>query len=157
MKESKNWVKIAGGFLHIVIGGLMIFTGAQKILGLVPPEALAKYGLGEEVRLIGVGAVLSALFLLIPRTSSLGILLTSAFWGGTICIHMAHGEPYVFQSVALVLSWVGAYLRHPTTLGSFSGPHGNSGGGRVGSGRAATGPGVERWPGLLHYEHGAGI
>jgi hypothetical protein len=116
-----NWGKIAGLALHVLVGGLMIFTGSQKIFGLVPPEALAKYGLGEQVRLIGTGALLSALLLLISRTSSLGVLLTSSFWGGTICIHMAHGEPYVIQAVLLVLAWAGAYLRNPATLGSFSG------------------------------------
>jgi hypothetical protein len=118
MTARKNWGNIAGLFLHILIGGLLIFTGSQKILGLIPPEALGKYGLGEQMRLIGAGALLTALLLLIPRTSSLGILLTSSFWGGAICIHMAHGEPYVIQAVFLVLSWVGAYLRHPATLSS---------------------------------------
>ena len=121
MKERHNWMKIAGLFVHVLIGGLMIFTGSQKILGLVPPEALAKYGLGEQVRLVGAGAFLTALLLLMPRTSSLGILLTSAFWGGAICIHLAHGELYVLQAAFLVLSWVGAYLRNPATLSSVSG------------------------------------
>jgi hypothetical protein len=80
-----------------------------------------KFGLGEQMRLIGAGALLTALLLLIPRTSSLGVLSTSSFWGGAICIHMAHGEPYLFQAVLLVLSWVGAYLRNPGTFSSFSG------------------------------------
>jgi hypothetical protein len=122
VNERKNWGKIVGLVLHILIGGLMIFTGSQKILGSVPPDALVKYGLGEHVRLIGAGSLVTALLLLIPRTSSLGILLTSSFWGGTICIHMAHGEPYVFQAVMLVLTWAGACLRNPATLSSFSGP-----------------------------------
>jgi len=121
MAKRKNWGKIAGFILHILIGGLLIFTGSQKLFGSVPPEPLVKYGLGEQARLIGVGAVLTALVLLIPRTSSLGIWLTSAFWGGAICIHMAHGEPYLFQAAMLVLSWAGAYLRNPVPLGSFSG------------------------------------
>jgi hypothetical protein len=116
MNEGKNWSKAAGLVLHILIGGLLIVTGLQKILGSVPPEALVKYGLGDQARLIGVGALLTALFLLIPRTSALGILLASSFWGGAICIHMAHGEPYLFQAVMLVLSWAGAYLRNPATL-----------------------------------------
>ena len=78
-----------------------------------------RYGLGDQARLIGAGALLTALLLLVPRTSSLGILLASSFWGGAICIHMAHGEPYVLQAVLLVLSWAGACLRYPATLGSF--------------------------------------
>jgi hypothetical protein len=120
MKARNNWSKISGLVLHFLIGGLMVFTGAQKILGLVPIEALAKYGLGEQMRLIGAGALLSALLLVMTRTSTLGILLTSAFWGGAICIHMAHHEPYVFQAVMLVLSWVGAYLRNSAALSNVS-------------------------------------
>jgi hypothetical protein len=38
MKEGKNWGKIAGLVLHILIGGLMIFTGSQKILGRSRPK-----------------------------------------------------------------------------------------------------------------------
>ena len=121
MNERKNWGKIAGLVLHVLIGGLMIFAGSAKLLGLFPPEALAKHGLGDQIRLIGAGEVLTALLLLIPRTSSLGILLASSFWGGAICIHMAHGEPYVFQAVMLALTWVGAYLRNPATFSSFAG------------------------------------
>jgi hypothetical protein len=103
-----------------MIGGLLIFTGSRKILGSVPPEALVRYGLGEQARLIGAGALLTALLLLTPRTSSLGVLLTSAFWGGAICIHMAHGEPYVLPAALLVLSWAGASLRNPATLSGLS-------------------------------------
>jgi hypothetical protein len=123
MKARKNWSRIVGLGLHILIGGLLIFTGSQKILGAVPPEALVRYGLGEQVRLIGTGAILTALLLLIPRTSWLGILLVSSFWGGAICIHMTHGEPYLIHAVLLVLSWAGAYMRNSgrATLSNFSG------------------------------------
>jgi hypothetical protein len=121
MMKRYNWGQIAGLILHILVGGLMIFTGAQKILGFVPPEALAKYGLGAHVRLIGAGAMLAAVLLLISRTSSLGLLLTSSFWGGAICTHMAHGESYLLQTVLLILSWTGAYLRHADTFAGYSG------------------------------------
>ena len=122
MKARQNGSKIVGLLVHLLIGGLMIFTGLEKVLGWVPPEALAKYGLGEQVRLLGTGALVTGLLLLIPCTSSLGILLTSAFWGGAICLHMAHGEPYLFQAVLLVMTWAGAYLRNPARFSSFSGP-----------------------------------
>jgi hypothetical protein len=124
MNQRSNRAELAGLVVHTLIGGLMIFTGSEKVLGMVPPEALAKYGLGEQMKLIGAGALLTALLLLIPGTSSLGILLTSSFWGGAICIHMAHGEPYLFQAVLLVLSWAGAYLRNPATLSSIAAPRG---------------------------------
>jgi hypothetical protein len=112
--------QVAGLVLHILIGGLLIFTGSQKVLGSIPPETLVMFGLGEQSRLVGAGAILTALLLLIPRTLSLGILLASSFWGGAICIHMAHDDPYVFPVVLLILSWIGAFLREPATLSSFS-------------------------------------
>ena len=126
MKRGNCWARIAGLALHVLIAGLLIVTGSQKVLGSAPPEALVRYGLGDQARLIGAGALLTALLLLVPRTSSLGILLASSFWGGAICIHMAHGEPYVLQAVLLVLSWAGAYLRSPASLSSFSGSRGRT-------------------------------
>ena len=64
---------------------------------------------------------ITALLLLIPRTSSLGLLLGSAFWGGAICLHMSKGDAFVVQSVLLLLTWVGAYLRVPGTFASLAG------------------------------------
>jgi hypothetical protein len=116
----KNRARISGFILHLLISALMIFTGLRKILKSVPPETLVKFGLGEQARLIGAGAILSALLLLLPRTALLGLLLTSSFWGGAICIHMAHGDAYLFPAVMLVLSWAGAYLRNPEALAGFS-------------------------------------
>ena len=39
--------------------------------------------------------------------------------GGAIVTHMQHGEPYVSQSVMLVMIWVAGFLRHPQVLQSF--------------------------------------
>ena len=103
----------------------MLFAGSGKAFGFAPPDIqskLAAFGLGDRVQLIGWGEMLAAVLVLLPWTSPLGVLLTSGFWGGVICIHMAHGEPYLFQALMLVLSWAGAYLRNPATLSSFSGP-----------------------------------
>jgi hypothetical protein len=122
MTEPKRRGKAAGLVVHLLIGGLLTFTGSQKVFGSVPPAALVMYGLEEQARLIGAGAILTALLLVLPRTSALGTLWASALWGGAICIHMAHGEPYLVQAALLVLSWAGAYLRNPATLCSVSCP-----------------------------------
>jgi hypothetical protein len=120
MSQMNRRARIAGLILHVLVGGLMILTGSQKILGMVSPEALHKYGLAEQMRLIGAGAIVTGVLLLVPRTSSAGILFASAFWGGALCIHMAHAEPYGLQAVMLVVSWVGAYLRNPAMLSNVS-------------------------------------
>src|ERR1700740_1757547 len=122
MKTTRNW-KMAGGWgLHGLIAGMMIRAGPAKVFGLFPPEEAAKLGLSLPIQVIGAGELACAILLLIPRTSSLGVLLTSGFWGGAICLHMSKGEPFVLQSVFLLLSWVGAYLRVPGTFASFAVP-----------------------------------
>jgi hypothetical protein len=128
MNEPKKWASITGLVLHSVIAALMLIAGSMKVLGLVPAESLADLGvIGQRIGLIGMGEIITAILLVIPRTASLGILLASAFWGGTICFHMSRGESYLMQSALLLLTWVGAYLRIPAMFNSFwSSPAGSS-------------------------------
>jgi DoxX-like family len=120
MKATRNWKKIGGWVLHGLVAGIMILAGSAKVFGLFPPEEVAKLGLSLPIQVIGVGELVSAILLLIPRTSSLGLLLTSGFWGGAICLHMSKGELFVLQSALLLLTWLGAYLRIPGAFSSFS-------------------------------------
>ena len=120
MKSTRNWKMIGGWVLHGLIADMMILAGSAKVFGLFPPEQVEKMGLSLSIQVIGVGELASALLLLIPRTSSLGLLLTSAFWGGAICLHMSKGEPFVLQSALLLFTWVGGYLRVPGAFGSFA-------------------------------------
>jgi hypothetical protein len=76
-------------------------------------------GLSEEIYLIGAGELITAILLLIPRTSSLGVLLTSGFWGGVISTHMIQGDSYLLPAAMLVVTWIGGYLRNPGMLESF--------------------------------------
>ena len=120
MKTTRNWKTVGGWVLHGLVAGIMILAGSAKIMGFFPPEEVAKLGLSLPIQVIGVGELASAILLLIPRTSSLGLLLTSGFWGGAICLHMSKGEPFVLQSALLLFSWVGGYLRVPGAFGSFT-------------------------------------
>jgi hypothetical protein len=120
MKATRNWKKIGGWVLHGLVGGIMILAGSAKVFGLFPPEEVAKLGLSLPIQVIGVGELVSAILLLIPRTSSLGLLLASGFWGGAICLHMSKGELFVLQSALLLFTWVGGYLRVPGAFGSFT-------------------------------------
>src|ERR1700740_673443 len=120
MKTNRNWKTVGGWVLHGLIAAVMILAGSMKVLGLFPPEEVAKLGLSLPIQVIGAGALASAILLLIPRTSSLGLLLASGFWGGAICLHMSKGESFVFQSALLLFTWVGGYLRVPGAFGSFT-------------------------------------
>ncbi len=122
MKTTWNWMTITGLVLHGLIAGIMLLAGSAKVLGLFPPDAVAQLGLTGWITVIGAGELATAVFLLVPRTSSLGVLLASSFWGGAICLHMSKGEPFILQSVFLLMTWLGAYLRVPGVLASFSTP-----------------------------------
>ena len=120
MKTTRNWKMVGGWVLHGLIAGVMILAGSAKVLGFFPPEEVAKLGLSVPIQVIGAGELASSILLLIPRTSSLGLLLTSGFWGGAICLHLSTAEPCVMQSVFLLIVWVGGYLRVPGAFGSFT-------------------------------------
>jgi hypothetical protein len=70
--------------------------------------------------LIGGGELIAAILFIIPRTSSLGVLLLSSHMGGAIVVHMGQGEPYSFQAIILVLLWVANWLRNPEMFASFN-------------------------------------
>ena len=122
MSTPGKYGRIAGLVLHVLMGGLMIFSGAMKLAGMVPPEATQKLpaGIIGHLKLIGGGELVTAILLIVPFTSSLGVLLASGFWGGVICIHMAQGDDLIAPSVFLLLTWLGAYLRDPSVLSSFT-------------------------------------
>src|SRR5436853_7446000 len=86
MTSTRNWKTVGGWVLHGLIAGMMILAGSAKVLGFLPPEEVAKLGLSLPIQVIGIGELASAILLLIPRTSSLGLLLASAFWGGALCL-----------------------------------------------------------------------
>lgn len=116
--------RVAGRILHALIGGLMLFAGFGKVSGKAPAEiveGLAKMGLSSKIGLIGAGEIVAALLMLIPRTMPLGTLAVSGFWGGVICIHMAHAHPYAPWAAALAMTWVGAFLRDPRIFSSTLG------------------------------------
>jgi len=119
-ERAKKWIGIAGFCLHLVIGGVMLFAGSIKIVGLSPAILFDPHGISQTIRMIGLGEVGTAILLLIPRTSSLGILLTSAFWGGAICFHMVQDDiEFLIPTALLLVSWLGAYMRNPATFSSF--------------------------------------
>ncbi len=87
-------------------------AGGFKLFGTIPPEQAAEMGpLKDQIKLLGIGEVVTALLLVIRWTAPLGTLLMSGFWGGVICFHMAKGEPYLLPSLFLIVTWIGSYLR----------------------------------------------
>jgi hypothetical protein len=112
--------RVAAWVLTVLLTLLFVASAAAKLAQAQPVvENMGKWGLGDYVILIGVGELVSALLFLIPRTTSAGLLLLSAYMGGAIVTHMQHGEAFVGPEVILILIWVAGYLRHSEVLQSF--------------------------------------
>jgi hypothetical protein len=113
--------KITGWILTGLIGAMIVMAGTMKLIGgQEMAEGFAKYGLGGRQILIGTGELLSAILFIIPRTSSLGVLLLSGLMGGAIVTHMEHGEMFFVQSIILVAIWITGWLRNPEMFSSFT-------------------------------------
>ena len=112
--------RITAWVLSTLITLLFLISAVFKFLR--PPEVMEpvqKWNLTDELTMIGIGELVSALLFFIPKTHSLGVLLLSAYMGGAIVTHMQNDEPYITQAILLVVIWMTAYLRDPAVLQSF--------------------------------------
>ena len=85
MNATFTWTRIAGMVCHVLVAGLMLFACSGKAFGFAPPQVvtmLTEAGLGDQIRLIGFGGLISAILLLVPQTVPIGTLAVSAYWGG---------------------------------------------------------------------------
>jgi len=108
--------KIIGWSIAGLITALLLFSTMGKFTMLEMAENFTKWGLNDWRTIIAVGEIISALLFLYPKTNIFGTLLLSAHLGGAIVIHMSHGEPFIVQSIVLILIWVTAFVRNPELL-----------------------------------------
>ena len=112
-----NWIFVG------IMSALFIMSATMKLMAGADAEIaknFVKWGLDGKLMLIGMGELIAAILFLIPRTSSLGVLLLSAHLGDAITTHMEHGEMFIPQAIMLLLVWVANYLRNPEMLASFT-------------------------------------
>jgi hypothetical protein len=92
----------------------MVFGGT---FGLVKPAVampgFLHYGYPERLLLpICIVEIVCAVLYAIPRTSVLGAILLTGYFGGATATHVRVGDPVFFVPVFLgVLVWGGLYLR----------------------------------------------
>ncbi len=113
---------IAGNVLIYLLGVMLIGSAVAKVAripALVENFRMLGYDGSRLTSIAVLEAVCAALFML-PSTRSLGLLLVSAYLGGAMAVHMAHGQSEVaVPAILLGIIWLAAWLRHPQILGSF--------------------------------------
>lgn len=122
MNKARHYV---GFCLHALVASVILFSAVIKFLRF-NGHGDSPNGPDVSVLLLGLAELVNALLLLIPRTMSLGILLTSAGWGAVIALtatgtsgRVAPMHPLV-PTGFLLMTWIGGYLRDSRMLFSFS-------------------------------------
>jgi hypothetical protein len=106
-----------GYVLATLLSVLLLLPAALKIIGFpMFVELFAAHNIGEFLTIIGLGLAVSSILYAIPRTKMIGTLLLSAYFGGAIVFHMTADEPFIIQSVILVLVWLFTWLRDPNVF-----------------------------------------
>jgi hypothetical protein len=117
---------ITGWVLLCLVAAALVAAGSVGLIRKPSPEeeqmmkdktpGMEKYG-----KLVCVVQIVSGLLIVIPRTSSLGILLATAIWGGAICTHVILDDLRGLPPSAILqaMTWIGAYLKDPRFLASF--------------------------------------
>jgi hypothetical protein len=112
MKTSQ----IVGWSLSVLVVLFMIGASASgKFLDWEGKEEMfSKFGYTiDGMKMIGVVEVVVALLTLIPRTSFIGAILTTAYLGGATEVHVHAGDPFYFPIIVGVVMWIGLGLRQP--------------------------------------------
>jgi DoxX-like family len=113
------------GLILIYFGGLVLLAaGVTKFAHLPPVVAqltAAGFG-GQKILLVAGLELLSAALFLLPKTRSIGLLLTSAFLGAAVAAHVQTSEyaGVLAPAILLCICWFGAWLRYPAVLWSFN-------------------------------------
>ncbi|MBL8212188.1 MAG: DoxX family protein [Bryobacterales bacterium] len=105
-----------------ILGGLpALFLILNSAISLTKPpfvvEGTLKMGYSEATIIpLGLAAILSTLLYLIPRTSVLGAVLLTGYFGGAVATHVRAGDPAPLIAVPILFSitfWFALWLRHP--------------------------------------------
>jgi uncharacterized membrane protein YphA (DoxX/SURF4 family) len=108
--------RITGWVLTGLFGLFMIVaSGSGKFLEF-PNKAEMMEKLQIPLSLLpilGVIEIAAAVLFLIPRTSFLGAILTTAYLGGALWTHLRVGDTWFFPIIIGVVMWVALGLRQP--------------------------------------------
>jgi hypothetical protein len=113
-----RWIAIAA---QVMAAGIMLLGGIMN-LTLQKPFIDSALSLGlssQQVSIVGAIALTCIALYLVPRTSVLGAVLISAYFGGAIALHFRNNDaPANFLRALGVcgLLWLPIYLRNPTLM-----------------------------------------
>ena len=115
VSKTKLWIS------YVMSGLVILFMLMDSIMKFVkPPEVIEgtlALGFAEQhLPIIGALGLISTLVYVIPRTSILGAILLTAYFGGAVATHLRLNNPLFTHTLFTVyfgiLIWGGLWLRN---------------------------------------------
>lgn len=116
ISKSRLWTA------RIMSGLVVLFMLFDSIGKFIQPEAVVEGTLAlgyaqHHIAVIGMLALFSAVLYAVPRTSVLGAVLLTAYFGGALASNMRVDSPLFSHILApvyiAILAWGGIWLRNP--------------------------------------------
>ncbi len=114
MRNQHRYLGIAGQVLVGAVAIVLVLAGVLKLVNVGAEdmvEGLAKANLLQHKTLISVTAIVCGALLLLPRIWPLGVLMSTAYWGGAIVAHLTYNDSVAMPAVFLALLWLGVGIR----------------------------------------------
>lgn len=93
--------------LALLMSGVMKLRKSPEFV-----EGFTKLGWPDDLAFgLGIVELVCTVLYAIPRTSVLGAILLTGYFGGAIATHVRIGEPFIAQFIFGVVIWLGLYLR----------------------------------------------
>jgi hypothetical protein len=106
------------GLSGLIVVAMLLDGGIQLAAFDFVTQGMAEFNLpGSWARPLGAITVLCTLLYAVPRTSVLGAILLTGFFGGTIATHLPGKDallPHIVIALVLgAMTWGGLWLRDP--------------------------------------------
>ena len=113
MEQGNRTAVISGRIISTLVGLFMIVDGIGHVMRLAPyVKGTVDVGYPASILVpLGIVELLCAILYAIPRTTILGAILLTAYFGGATATHVRMGQPFYFPIVFGVLTWLALYLR----------------------------------------------
>lgn len=113
ISKSRLWTaRIMSGIaiLFMLIDSIMKFAQPPSVI-----EDTVSLGFSQHhILLLGILGLFSTLLYAIPKTSILGVVLLTGYWGGAIATHVRLDNPFfshiLFPVYLAILAWGGIWL-----------------------------------------------
>jgi hypothetical protein len=104
---------ITGRVISALIIVFMLFDGIAKVMRLAPyVKGTVEAGYSDRLVIpLGILGLVCTILYAIPKTSVLGAILLTAYFGGATATHVRAGQPFYFPVVFGILVWLALYLR----------------------------------------------